>query len=164
MVNILKELMFKQLTKSDLNKSAEIVCTAFNAISSQYGFNPEIDTSRIITKMNDAASLGATMIGAFIDGEQIGFVEIDEKDQEVYEVLQLSVLPHYQKAGYGQAILDKVNEVILAKGGVAGVCAIINDNVFLKNWLIKNGFFEEASGKHENFPCAICLMQKDLAK
>lgn len=158
----MEELTIRAVEKGELAKCAEIVNAAFNVISEKFGFATETDTTRILIRLQDSLLLKAKMFGAFVGDEQVGFVEIDEKDPEVFEVLRLCVLPEHQGKGYGQALLDQATAYILSMGGIAVVCTIINANKKLKRWLMANGFNEEASGAFGGLPRAICLMQKDM--
>lgn len=162
MVKSMQDLAFKTLEKGNLERSAEIINSAFAPVSKQFGFQHEEDISQIISRLEENLLFGSIMLGAFLEEEQIGFVEIQAKDEEVYEVTKLSVTPEQQRKGYGQAILNKAQEMIMEKGGVAVVCVVIDDNKDVKDWVLRNGFYEEASGQIPNLPCTVCLLQKDI--
>jgi len=156
------EFTIRAITREEITASAKIILEAFNQVAADYGFQPDTDDSRLLSRLEEDFDLGVKLIGAFSESEQVGFAEIDAKDEEVFEVRQLCVLPAYQRQGCGQALLDYAVSQIRSTGGVAVVCAVIEGKQWLKDWLSKNGFWEEVSGQPEGLPCRVSLLQKDL--
>lgn len=158
----MNDLIIRCVKDSELRKCADVVQIAFNEIAQEYGFAKEVNSVRILETLQDSFTLKNKMIAAFLAEELIGFVRIDDKDPEIYEVLNLSVLPEYQSQGVGHALLAKAHEHIAGSGGVAIVCTIIDKNKRLKKWLLTRGFYEQAVSTLDALPASICLLQKDI--
>jgi GNAT superfamily N-acetyltransferase len=157
----MKNYMVREITREELSVSAQILLEAFIRsrpirLSAGPGYQP------YYARLEEDVHTEAKLFGAFLDGVPGGFMEIDAKDEEVFEVRQLCVLPAYQKQGCGQTMLDTAVSLIRSFGGVAVVGAMLEGKQWMKDWFTRNGFWEEVSGRPEGFPCQVSLLQKDL--
>jgi GNAT superfamily N-acetyltransferase len=155
-------LEIREVNREEIPASAKILMEAFNQAAADFGLPLETDVGRIQSRLEEDIQMDVKLLGAFLNGVQIGFAEVDAKDEEIFEVRQLSVLPEHQKQGCGQAMLDYAVALIRSLAGVAVVGAMIEGKQWMKDWLGQNGFWEEVSGQPEGFPCRISLLQKDL--
>lgn len=158
----MSSLTIRAVAETDFRACAGIISQAFNTDSDEYGFEPSVDLAPITARLGEYLSGGAKLFGAYLEDTQVGFFLLDSKDEEIYEVGKLSILPAFQGRGYGQNLLDEAIRIIAELGGVSAVCVIIKENDRLKSWLEKNRFIEEFSGPLTT-RASICLMQRDIA-
>ena len=73
---------------------------------------------------------------------------------------KLCVLPHFRHNGYGKELMDSVFNYVRKENGNKVSIGIINDNMILKNYYIKNGFVEKNLKKFNHLPLTVCFMEK----
>ena len=61
--------------------------------------------------------------------------------------------------GYGTCLLDYCKKKALELGVRKVVLGMIDDNIRLRNWYIKNGFVNTGYKKYENAPFTVGYMQ-----
>lgn len=158
----MNQLTIKEITKEKISECAKVILEAFNEMGEEFGFQRNEDLSPLKMRLVEYVEHDAKLFGAFLEDIQIGFFLLDSKDQEVFEIGKLCILPSYQGKGYGQYLLNYAFDMIEKLNGVSAVCAIIGENTRLKSWLMENYFVEEFSGPLPGAECTICLMQRDV--
>lgn len=95
----------------------------------------------------------------YFDGDKLtGFLgmKILEDSCKLEDII---ILPEYRKLGYGTCLLDYCKKKALELGVRKVVLGMIDDNIRLRNWYIKNGFVNTGYKKYENAPFTVGYMQ-----
>ncbi len=159
----MEKLKFKVIGQEELAQCAEIVSTAHNAVAEANGFEADQSLSPLLERLSEYMdSEKHQLFGAFSGITQVGFYALGELDEETFELKMFSIRPSCQQRGFGQQMLDHALTTILARKGVIVACTIFEGTDWLARWLLKNGFFVEASGTPEGLPHPILLMQKNM--
>lgn len=158
----MSHLSFRELNASQVNACAQVISSAYNVIATQYGFQPDANTDRLVESLTNSMAARGRLYGAYAGDTQVGAFLLIPRDCDVYELTMLSVIPARQGIGYGSQLLEAAEQFVLAMDGIALVCTIIDDNAALKKWLLKTGFRETMSGWPAGSPCNISLLQKQL--
>jgi ribosomal protein S18 acetylase RimI-like enzyme len=100
------------------------------------------------------------MFGLFEDEKFFGFVAIENKDNGIYEMEKLAVIPEYRHKGYGYMLISFVWDYIRKRGGNKITIGIIDENKMLKKWYNNNGFVETGTKLFPQLPFTVCFMEK----
>jgi len=133
------------------------VADEFNITKQNAPTNPafiEIETLQTMKQK------GIDMYGAFINNAVIGFVAIEKVSEDLYYMEKLAVLPEYRHKGYGTRLIDFVVETVKKAGGKKISIGIINENKVLKDWYIRNGFFETEIREFSHLPFTVCFLER----
>ena len=95
----------------------------------------------------------------------VGIVALEKspKEDALYFIERLAVLPQFRHKGYGRLLMDYASERAAEKRGRRVSVAIINENTQLKDWYNALGFEETGQKKFDHLPFTVCFMQKELA-
>lgn len=160
--------MFKilEITEENIPKSAEIIRLSFGTVAEEFGITEE-NTPSHGTFLKDEKLLrdfegGVKMFGLFEWDEQVGFVAVESKDDEVYNFEKLSVLPAFRHQRGGEELVKFVEEYVRSEGGKAISISIIYENLLLLDWYKGLGYEEAGTKNFPNFPFTVCFMKKEL--
>lgn len=157
----------KQIAEeSALKEGMEVIRSAFMTVANEFNItienastNPAFIELRHLLKMRDK---GIAMFGGFTGSKMAGFVAIEKKDERVYAMERLAVLPKYRHMGLGKKLMDFVFESVKKNQGEKVTIGIINENHVLKNWYMEYGFVETELRNYEHLPFTVCLMEKNV--
>ena len=155
--------MIRQLEESDLSLAAEVIRKSFATVAAEFGLteqNCPNHTSFITAdKLHNHIEMGWLMFGLYENERLVGYVSLSNKNDGVYELHNLAVLPDNRHKGYGKQLLDfckvKVNEL----GGSKITIGIIEEHTVLKNWYAANGFVHIGIKTFANLPFTVGFME-----
>lgn len=119
--------------------------------------NPAFAEADSLEKMKGK---GASMYGAYLDGQRVGFVAVERADDDRWYMERLAVLPEYRHKGIGRTLMDFVFETVRQRGGKKVSIGIINENRVLKKWYIDYGFVEMGTRAFSHLPFEVCFLEK----
>ena len=155
--------MIKRIKEEELFESLEIFHRGYETVAAEFGLTEENcpDRGRASLpyhKLLSEFESGTLMYGYF-DGDKLtGFLgmKILEDSCKLEDII---ILPEYRKLGYGTCLLDYCKKKALELGVRKVVLGMIDDNIRLRNWYIKNGFVNTGYKKYENAPFTVGYMQ-----
>ena len=140
----MNDVLIKQITRSDLDLSAEIIRASFSTVARDFRFTKEnapTHTSFITTeKLHDHFESGWLMFGYYDDNQHIGYVSLSNEGDNVFELHNLAILPEYRHHGYGKQLVDFCKAKVKELGGKKITISIIEEHTVLRNWYERNGF------------------------
>jgi len=155
-----------QLTEENIAKSADIIRRSFKTVAEEFGITEENTPSHGSfikdEKLLSDYETGTIMFGLFEWDEQIGFAAVEAKDDDVYWLEKVSVLPAFRHQRGGKELMDFVEDYIRNAGGKTISIGIIYENTLLLEWYKSFGFEETETKNYPNFPFTVCLMKKEL--
>jgi ribosomal protein S18 acetylase RimI-like enzyme len=143
---------------------ASLVNRAFYTVALQFGFTKEevpsfpafIDSSVIAGQM-----AGGLEIFGFKRGmDFIGCIGCGCRDDGIYIIERLAVLPEFRHMGIGEKLMKHAENVVREKQGNKSEVALVADNKILKNWYKKLGYEEIRIEEYVQLPFKVCVMQK----
>lgn len=163
-----KNTNIKQVkNENELNIAVEIISKAFNTVAGKFNLNKtNCPTHSSFFTLDKAGSLFNKGVNFYIlktDNKYVGCAALEKaKDDNVYFLEKLAVLPKYRNLGYGKLIVDfifnKCKELNAEKLSIG----IINEDVKLKNWYQNLGFNENNVKKFDHLAFTVCFMDKYL--
>lgn len=150
-------ILIKAVTIHEMESCAEVIRKSFQTVAVDFGITLENNPSNgaFITgdRLLQDYGKGIMMFGLFDKRQLVGFVAIERKDDDIYYVEKLAVLPERRHEGLGRQLLDFAKEKVKDLGGKRISIAIIEQNIRLKNWYHMNGFVSVGTQQfpHLNF-------------
>ena len=155
--------MIKKIQLSDLERCVSVICKSNATVAEEFGLTKE-NCPKHTSFMNKKIleyhwNTGFLMFGYYKNNDIIGYVSLSSKDNAVFELHNLSVLPEYRHLGYGKELLayciDKVKEL----AGSEIEIGIIEENNRLKNWYTLNGFEHIGVKRFDHLPFTVGFMK-----
>lgn len=153
----------REIGISELAISADLIRKSFLTVANEFGLTKEnspingafLEYDRLLSEYNR----GIKMFGLFEDGEQVGFVALEEKDGGIFYLEKLAVLPEYRHKGYGRMLIDYSKAFVAEHGGKEISIGIIYENKRLLSWYESYGFEVTETKQFEHLPFTVCFMR-----
>ncbi len=156
-----------RLTKHDLPEYLEVIRSAFTTVAEEFGLtvqNCPTHTSFItLSQLKAQYDAGAVMFGMKVKECPAGFAAYLPRENSVYELSHLSVIPECRHCGYGEALVKRICEEVRAAGGKKILIGIIDENEHLKQWYARLGFTYLGSKKYDHLPFTAGYMEMEVA-
>jgi GNAT superfamily N-acetyltransferase len=152
-----------EIHQNQINTVAEVIRASFITVASEFGLteqNCPNHTSFITAdKLQSHIESGWLMYGLFNDERLIGYVSLSNKNDGVYELHNLAVLPEYRHKGYGKLLLDFCKSKVKENNGVKITIGIIEEHTVLKKWYAINGFVHIGTRIFTHLPFTVGFME-----
>ena len=129
------EFILKEISKTELADCVDVIKMSFETVELPIEDYSTLDTRRLIFESDN----GNVMFGLFDDEKQIGFAELDKRENEAV-LKKLCIIPQYRSEGNGKVLLDFV---IKSAGelGYDNITANLRaDDKGLEQWFLSRGF------------------------
>ena len=155
--------MIKQIQHSELEDCVTIIQKSFSDVAKNFNITREncpTHTSFITARnLQYHWDNGYLMYGYYLNNIIIGYVSLENKDNSVFELRNLAVLPEYRHRGYGKQILDFCKMKVKELNGDKITLSIIEENTVLKNWYSQNGFIHTGTKHFDHLPFMVGFME-----
>jgi ribosomal protein S18 acetylase RimI-like enzyme len=158
----------EMIVDKDIECCAEVIREAFKTVADEFGLtkssaptNPAFIT---FDRLKQSIAQG-TKLFALLKAEQvIGCIGVEQsqKDEHVFFIERLAVLPKARHRGYGTELLNFACSYIKHLHGKTVSIGIIEENKILKKWYIKHGFKETSVKKYNHLPFTVCFLEKQV--
>ena len=129
------EFILKEISKTELADCVDVIKMSFETVELPLEDYGSLDTRRLIFESDN----GNVMFGLFDGEKQIGFAELDKRENEAV-LKKLCIIPQYRSEGNGKVLLDFV---IKSAGelGYDNITANLRaDDKGLEQWFLSRGF------------------------
>lgn len=130
-----KEFFLKQISKTELSECVDVIKLSFEKVELPLEDYSTLDTRRLIFESDN----GNVMFGLFDEEKQIGFAELDKRENEAV-LKKLCVVPEYRSEGNGKSLLD----FAIKKAGELGYDSVTAnlraEDKGLEQWFLSRGF------------------------
>lgn len=162
----MNKCFIREVGVTELEYCIEVIRQGFETVAKDFGLTENncpsngafIKLDRLLADKNK----GNYMYGLFSENKLIGFMQLEKKDDEEYELKNVTVLPSFRHNQYGEMLLqfafNKVNEL----NGKKMTIGIIEDNTVLKQWYLKNGFTHTGTKKIDFLPFMVGFMEIEI--
>lgn len=157
----------KKIELEDLPSSAETLQEAFATVVKEFGLTREnCPTNAAFIQpehLEQDLRNGNLMYGLYVDGEQVGFAQLQQMDAKVFKLRKLAVRTKHRHQGYGKRLLDHALAIAAEKRGKKVILGIIEENILIKNWYLANGFVHIGVRQYPQLPFVVGIMEYDLS-
>ncbi len=148
---------------SELLQFLPVIKESFKTVAEQLGLNeknaptnPAFSTPEDLNKL----ALKSDCFALYENNKPCGFFALEYKDDlNIFFLERVSVVPDKRHKGYGKSILDFAKNYCKNQNSTKISIGIINENIILKNWYIKNEFIEISVKKFSHLPFNVCFME-----
>jgi ribosomal protein S18 acetylase RimI-like enzyme len=161
--------MIQQLSnETTLLACASVIRKSFQTIIEEFSLTPENAPTNpaFITneKIIDSWNKGTAFFGLYSETDLVGCIAVEKspKDQNLFFIERLAVLPELRHLGYGKDLLDFVFSYIREQGGITVSIGIMDNNIKLKDWYLKYGFTVAEIRNYPHLPFDVCIMNKSV--
>ncbi len=156
----------REIKKNDIGACTDVIRTSFRTVAIEFDFtennNPTNGAFITSGKLHEEYDRGVSMYGLFEDSIMVGFVAIENKDDKTFYMEKLAVLPEKRHMGYGKKLVEFVKEKVRQLGGEKISVGIINENIRLKKWYVKNMFTCTSTKKFPHLSFTVAFMEFKL--
>ncbi len=158
--------VIRDIQDSDFDKCVSVIRTSFLTVAEEFGLTEEncatngafIKRERLVYEKEN----GTLMFVACLFDEVIGFIGIKSKDNHIFEIEKLGVLPQYRHLGYGKLLLDFAKDKAILLGANKITIGIIEENLRLKKWYQSYGFKSTGTKIFPHLPFTVGFMEMKL--
>lgn len=160
------EYYIRKIRLEEIDSCAKVIRQSFLTVAEEFGLTIEncptngafIKKERLLSDFN----AGINMYGLYLDEDLIGFMELWQKEEGAFELGKLSVLPRHRHKGGGAMLIDFAQKEVSETGGNKIKVGIIENNLRLKKWYLKNGFIHTGTFKFPHLPFTSGFMELQL--
>lgn len=155
-------------SNDDLSAIVKVLNESHGTVARDFGFTKEMNpTNNAFLDENTLQAQLNTGIKLFRlkeDKQDIGCIAIEKSAKEIdtFYIEKVSVIPEYRNQGYGTRLMEFATLKISELGGKWISIALIDSNLKLKNWYLKQGFTETGTKDFLHLPFRICFMKKKI--
>lgn len=156
----------KKIKYTELDACAQVIRDGFSTVAKEYHLTRQncptngafIETSRLVADWNK----GNLMFGLYCGKALVGFMELELKSPDIYELEKLAMLPEYRHLGYGTLLLSYARQIALDTHVSKITLGMIEENILLKNWYLEHGFKHIGTQSIEHLPFKVGFMEQTI--
>lgn len=156
--------IIKKIEYSELDICAELIRESFGTVALEFHLTRQncptngafIETERLEIDWNK----GNLMVGLYRGSVLAGFMELERKASDTYELQKLAVPPCYRHLGYGGLLLSYARKIAVEAHVSKITLGMIEENRILKNWYQSHGFRHMGIKKFAHLPFTVGFMEQ----
>ncbi|MBS7527388.1 GNAT family N-acetyltransferase [Fusibacter paucivorans] len=102
--------MIKRIEAHDLPECLDVIHKSFMTVAEASGLTKENAPTNgayiPLKRLEDEFQKGTMMYGLYNQQRIVGFIQLKDKGNHIFELGKLAVLPDYRHNGYGKMLLD----------------------------------------------------------
>lgn len=158
--------MIRKIKYEELDACAELIRDSFATVAEQFHLTRQncptngafIERSWLETEWHK----GILMYGLFCDQGMAGFMQLEQKSPDVYELKKLAVKPEYRHLGFGATLLSFARKTAIELTAIKITIGIIEENIILKEWYGVKGFVHTGTKKFDHLPFTVGFMEQTI--
>ncbi len=158
--------MIQQVEEKQLFDCLDVIHNSFLTVAEEFGLTkdncPTNGAFMPLLRLQNNFRKGDLMYAVIIDTNIVGFVQLTEKENGVWELEKLAVLPDYRHNGYGKQLIDFARNKVKQIGGCKITIGIIEENNRLKKWYLSNGFIHTGTRLFHHLPFTVGFMEMSV--
>lgn len=158
---------YEVISQNEIELVTKIINEAFLTVAHEFNFTQEnaptfpayITAARIENQIQCGLKLFI-----YKDNEiNVGCIGVSySKESNCFKAERLAVIPEYRHRGIGKKLMNFIEEKVKKERGNSVIVEIVNENVNLKDWYIRNNFSEVKIEKYDHLPFTVSVLEKKL--
>lgn len=153
----------RKVRHEELDTCAQLIREGFGTVAQEFQLTIQnCPTNGAFIKLEQLLSewnKGNLMFGLYCGNNMAGFIELEQKTPDNYEIEKLAVLPQYRHMGYGEALLNFGYQTVAKLGASRITIGIIEENTRLKQWYEAKGFIHKGIKQFNHLPFTVGFME-----
>ena len=162
----MSDFYIREVEENELEKCADVIRQSFATVAADFNITqetcPRHTSFTTVDWLLFDRNSGKTQYGLFINDNLSGFVCLEKKDDTIYELSKLAVIPSCRHNGYGRSLVDFAKDKVKSLGGNKITIGIIEENTVLKEWYQSNGFVHTGTKKFPHQPFTAGFMEVNI--
>ena len=158
--------IIKRITAQNLPACLDLIHRSFATVAGEFGLTVQNCPSNGAfippERLQNDYNKGHAMFGLYACGRLAGFMQLEKKDENVYILEKLAVLPENRHRGYGKELIEFAVWKVRKSGGSKISIGIIEENRRLKEWYKANGFTHTGTKVFPHLPFTVGFMEKEI--
>lgn len=158
--------MIKQIEYPELEQCLEVIRNSFSTVAEEFNLTEQNAATNgafmKIQRLQNDYDKGGMMYGYEQNGKIVGFAQLVPKNDGIFELEKLAVLPAYRHNGYGRQLIEFIADKAKACEARKITIGIIEENKRLKDWYLQNGFVHTGTKKFDHLPFTVGFMEMQL--
>lgn len=158
--------IIRKIKYLELDICAELIRESFGTVARDFHLTRQncptngafIKTERLEIDWNK----GNQMVGLYCGPVLAGFMELERKAPDVYELEKLAVHPCYRHLGYGALLLSYARNIAVEAHISKITLGMIEENRILKNWYQSHGFVHIGVKTFVHLPFTVGFMEQSV--
>jgi ribosomal protein S18 acetylase RimI-like enzyme len=160
------DIVIRAVREDELEAFAGVIRQSFTTVAADFRLTEQnCPTNGAFIRAKRLASdrnRGDLMAGLFEDGKPAGFAQLSQKDNGVFELGKLAVLPRCRHNGYGALLLNWAQSTAREREARKITIGIIEENTVLKSWYLAHGFVHTGTDVFPHLPFTVGYMELEL--
>lgn len=160
--------VIRRIRYEELDSCAGLIRESFAAVAEQFHLTRHncltngafIERSWLETEWRK----GILMYGLYRDGIMAGFIQLEKKSPDIYELKKLAVKPEYRHLGFGATLLSFARKTAIELKAKKITIGIIEENQILKDWYRFHRFVHTGTKKFDRLPFTVGFMEQSLSE
>jgi ribosomal protein S18 acetylase RimI-like enzyme len=158
---------YKVTSQNEIELATKIINEAFLTVAHEFNFTQE-NAPTFPAYITSATIVNQTQCGLklFIyedNGINVGCIGVSySKESNYFKAERLAVVPEHRHKGIGKKMMDFIEEKVKQEHGNSVFVEIVNENIKLKDWYIRNNFSEVRIEKYDHLPFTVSVLEKKL--
>lgn len=150
----------------ELESALRIIRNSFATVADEFHLTkencPGYTAFITLEKLKIKYDSGDRMYMYTLDSVPVGVFSLKQLDYETWELDHLAVLPEYRHRGIGKELLEFAEKTIQVQNGKLLKIGIMEENVKLKQWYMRNGFLSTGTKCFAHLPFTVGSMEKRI--
>lgn len=155
--------LIRSVRFEELDSCVDVIRRSFASVAHDFGLTVKnCPTNAAFIRLEHLISDWYKRNGQYVlvfQGQIIGFIGIERKKPNIYELKKLAVLPQHRHLGYGTHLIDYARQAVSGTNGNKITIGIIEENIVLKNWYLKQGFIHTETKEFPHLPFLVGIME-----
>lgn len=164
--------MIREVKEQELEACVKVIREGFGTVAKEFHLTVEncATNGAFMTyeRLHGEFEAGKPMYAYWENDQIAGFYELGDQGVRdgvhVVELEKITVLPKFRHHTIGRKLIADAKEKVKALGGDVMTIGIIEENMVLKEWYIKNGFVHNGTRKFEHLPFTVGFMSCKMNK
>lgn len=158
----------RRLAFPDLAAAGDVIRAAFGTVADDFGLTEEnCPTNGAFLRdevLLEEAGAGTAFYGFFEEGRMVGVAALKRREEGLFYLEKLAVLPQARGRGHGRAIVERCAEEARRAGGRRLSVGVMYENRRLVRWYEGAAFLRTGTKNFPHLPFVVCFMERRLAE
>jgi N-acetylglutamate synthase and related acetyltransferases len=162
----MSDILIRLMQENEMEQCIDVIQQGFGTVANEFGLTPaNCPTNGAfmgIDRLKNDFNKGNLIYVLCEEDHIIGFMELEQIDENRVELQKLTVLEQYRHYGYGSKLLNFALNKAKDLGAKQITIGIIEENTVLKDWYLKNGFTHNGTRVFDHLPFIVGFMAYEI--
>jgi N-acetylglutamate synthase-like GNAT family acetyltransferase len=158
---------YEVISENEIELATKIINKSFLTVALEFNFTqenaPTFPAYITAATIENQIQCGLKLFIYEDNGIGVGCIGVSySNESNSFKAERLAVIPEYRHRGIGQKMMDFIEKKVKEECGSSVFVEIVNENIKLKEWYIRNNFSEVRIEKYDHLPFTVSVLEKKL--